>query len=129
MNHRVLIPVVALLILFGPNPARADSHVSVSFSVGGAVVIGAGVIYWGVSSGSRVSESAPSDENPNRFSLTKDGYARNPSSKIRFPPPLLPPFLPPPVPVVEWMRADFVSLPNDSRAASIVELPLFVFRW
>jgi hypothetical protein len=120
MDHRFLISVGALLILFAPYPARADSHVSVSFSVGGAVVIGAGVIYWGVSSGPRVGESTPSDENPNRLSLTNDGFARKLSPAIRFRPPYNGDKRP---------RADFVSLPNDSRAAPIVELPLFVLRW
>ncbi|HET6465351.1 MAG TPA: hypothetical protein VFH55_07060 [Nitrospiria bacterium] len=117
MKRRILIPAVALLILFGPKMAWADSQVYVSFSVGGAVVIGAGVIYWGVSSGSRVSRYTPSEEDPNRLRT------------IQFLPQLFPQFDPPNVLLGERPRADFASLPNDSRTVSVVELPLFVFRW
>jgi len=129
MKRRFLIPLVGLLILFGPTLARADSQVYVSFSVGGAVVIGAGVIYWGVSSSSRVSESAPPEENPNRLSLRKNGSAENPVRTIQFVPQLSPQFVQPHVPIGERTRADFGSIPNDSRVASLVELPLLVFRW
>jgi len=117
MKLRFLIPAVAIFILFGPKVARGDSQVYVSFSVGGAVVIGAGVIYWGVSSSSRVSQYTPSEEDPNRLRT------------IQFLPQLLPQFVQPHVPLGERTRADFVSLPNNSRAATIIELPLFVFRW
>lgn len=117
MKRRFLIRLVGLLILFGPNPARADSQVYVSFSVGGAVVIGAGVIYWGVSSSSRVSESAPSEKNPDRLRT------------VQFLPRLPPQSVQPLVSVGEPSRVDFGSIPDDSRVASLVELPLFVFRW
>jgi len=117
MKRRFLIRLVGLLILFGPNLARADSQVYVSVSVGGAVVVGAGVIYWGVSSGSRVSATAPSEENPSRLRT------------IQFLPHLPPQFVQPIVPVGEGSRAEFGSIPNDSPSASLVELPLFVFRW
>ena len=117
MKRRFLIPAVALLILFGPRLARADSQVYVSFSVGGAVVIGAGVIYWGVSSSSRVSQYTPSEEDPNRLRT------------IQFLPQLFPQLDQPNLLLGERPRADVVSLPKDSRAVSVVELPLFVFRW
>jgi hypothetical protein len=117
MKRRFLIPLIGILIFFGPNLARADSQVYVSFSVGGAVVVGAGVIYWGVSSSSRVSESPPSEENPSRLRT------------IQFLPQLPPQFVQPLFSIGERTRADFGSIPNDSRLASLVELPLFVFRW
>ncbi|MBI3597826.1 MAG: hypothetical protein HY203_11815 [Nitrospirae bacterium] len=129
MKRRLLIPAVILFMIFRPTLGRAETHVSVTFSVGGAVVIGAGVFYWGVSYTSRVSEYTPSEENPDRLSLTKDFAERNPSRTIRFLPQLLPQFVPPLVPVGERTRADFVSLLNDPRTASTVELPLFVFCW
>jgi len=80
-------------------------------------VIGAGVIYWGVSSGSRVSESAPSEDNPNRL------------KSAPFIPHLPPQFVQPLFSVEERPRQDFGLVPDDSRPASLVELPLFVFRW
>jgi hypothetical protein len=129
MKRRYLIPVVVLLSLLGPNLARANSQVYVSFSVGGAVVIGAGVIYLGVSSSSRVSDSTPSEENPNRVSLTPPGSVENPLRTLYFLPQLLPHFLQPLVPPGEQPHGNFGFLPNNSRAASTVELPIFVFRW
>jgi hypothetical protein len=117
MKRRFLTRLVGLLILFCPNLARADSQVYVSVSVGGAVVIGAGVVYWGVSSSSRVSESPPSEESPNRLHA------------IQFLPQLPPQFVQSLLPIGERTRADFGSIPIDARVASLVELPLFVFRW
>jgi len=117
MKRWFLIPVVAFLMFFGPNPARADSQVYVSFSVGGAVVIGAGVVYWGVSSSSRVSRYTPSEGDRNRLRT------------FQFFPQFYPQFDQPLVPLGGRNRADSVSLAAHSRSASIVELPLFVFRW
>ena len=117
MKRWFLIPVVAFLMFFGPNPARADSQVYVSFSVGGAVVIGAGVVYWGVSSSSRVSRYTPSEEDPNRLRT------------VQFFPQLLPHFVQTHLPLEERTDADFATFSNDPHAASLVELPLFVFRW
>lgn len=52
---RLAAIVLLLLSALPPAPARAETQVSVSVSVGGAVVVGGGVLLWSVSTGATSS--------------------------------------------------------------------------
>ncbi|MBI3611209.1 MAG: hypothetical protein HY204_10995 [Nitrospirae bacterium] len=125
MKKGLLILSVACLILFRPGPGLAETRVYVSFSIGGAVAIGAGVLYWSFSYTSQVSEQKPSEENPGRLSSTTDASELNPPRDIQ----LFSQLTPQPLTAQERTRADFTSAIDGPYAASTVELPLLIFRW
>lgn len=124
MKRGILILMVAFLVILRPSLSRAETHVYVSFSVGGAVVIGAGVVFWSFSYTSQVSERKPSEKNPD-LSLTATASATNPLRAIQPVPQPIPQFLS----AEGRARADFTSIPDGPRATSSIEVPLFVFRW
>jgi hypothetical protein len=124
MKRGILILAMVFVMVLRPSLTRAETHVYVSFSVGGAVVIGAGVVYWGFSYTSQVSERKSPEENPNRRSVTA-ASASNSLRSIQ----LLPILMPQPFTAEERTRADFSPAPEGPRAASSVEVPLLIFRW
>jgi len=117
------LAAVFLAIAF-PNPVRAETHVYVSFSVGGAFVIGAGVVFWSFSYASQVSETKSPEERPDRLLRTtasdlpsrsgiESGLNRVPKSLT----------------TDDRTRADSIFLPDGPREAPSLEVPLFTFRW
>jgi len=121
MRRGILILAIAFLIVFRPSLGRAETRVYVNFSVGGAVVIGAGALFWSLSTTSQVSQNKPSEKNPGRLSLTTDasdpGFLRD----IQL--------VPPSLPAEARTLADItLILPAPSEASS-VEVPLLIFRW
>ncbi|HUK55544.1 MAG TPA: hypothetical protein VLY20_02690 [Nitrospiria bacterium] len=136
MRRRIPIPasfLLPLVLIFWPGPARAETHVSVTFSVGGVVVIGAGAIFWSFSYTSRVGELRPSQETPDRLSLTTDSSEIKPPRAVQFFPSfftsVLPPSVPRPVSDGGAPAAGYVPVPTGPRAPSVLELPLWVWRW
>ncbi|MBI3995853.1 MAG: hypothetical protein HY349_07745 [Nitrospirae bacterium] len=121
MKKGLLILSVTCLILFRPGPGLAETRVYVSFSVGGAAVIGAGILYWSVSYTSQVSQRKPQEENPGRLFPATDASETDPFQALQPEPQQ--------VPHEEPIRADFTGIPDGLRAASWVEVPLLVFRW
>lgn len=117
MKRVFLIPVFVGLTVFSPAPSYAETRVYVTFSVGGAVVIGAGMVYWSISSTSRVSEHKPSVEAMSDLPLPAAGTAFRFQSNDRQA--MKPdPVLPEPMPILP-VRQD----------TSQIEIPLLVFRW
>jgi hypothetical protein len=108
-----------------PTPGRAETHIYVSFSVGGAVVIGAGVVFWSLSYTSRVSERKPREENPNRRPLFTSASASSPVPFMN----LRSIHRPRPYTAEEGSRGDLIPAPDGPRAASSVGVPLLVLRW
>lgn len=125
MKRRILIPAVVLFMLFWPCPSRAETHVVVTFSVGGAVVIGAGVLFWGISTSTRVSEHNPSGEKSNRLSLSTDQSAPRPTRSAR----RVTQLIPHPVATEGRTGVEFSPFPEGPVESSSVEIPLLVFRW
>lgn len=123
MKRGILILTVAFVICLRPSLSRAETHVYVSFSVGGAVVIGAGVVFWGFSYTSQVSERKPSEENPGL--LTSTASATRTLHAVQPVPQPIPQFLS----AGERTRADFTPVTDSPHAVSSIELPLLVFRW
>ena len=121
MRWRFLIPVMIFFMIASPSLSRADTRVYVSFSVGGAAVIGAGILYWSVSYTSQVSQRKPPEENPGRLFPATDASETDPFQALQPEPQQ--------VPHEEPIRADFTGIPDGLRAASWVEVPLLVFRW
>jgi len=125
MKQAALILIIAFVMILRPSPGRAETHVYVSFSVGGAVVIGAGVVFWGFSYTSQVSERKSPEENPDGLSLTPSASASSPSRSIK----LLSMRLPQSFTAEDQTRAGIIPAPYGPRAAPSVEVPLLVLRW
>jgi len=101
-------------------PSRAGTHVYATFSAGGAMILDAGFVYWGVSSRSRVGGDRPSDETPGPMSV---------SVKSAGPPPgRVGPFAPHFVPPVAETPARSVPASIDSALGSALVQPFFIFR-
>lgn len=120
MRRGILILAVAGLILFRPSLCPAATRVYVSFSVVGAVVVGAGVLFWRLSYTSRVGEHTPSEERPDRLSLTTASES-DPPLGIRIAPQRFA--------SEDRSRVDDRPFTNDLRVPSSLEVPLLVFRW
>ncbi len=125
MKRVILILAVVFLMVLRPGLSWAETRVYVSFSVGGAVAIGAGFLFWGISYSSRVSERISPEENPNRRSLITGASASNSQPSIQ----LLPIQMSQPITKDERTPADFLPAPQDPRTALSIEAPLLVLRW
>ncbi len=125
MKRLILTSVIVLFMIFRPGPVRAETRVYVSVSVGGAAVIGAGILYWGFSYTSQVSEHKPSDENSGRLSPTAPASEPNSPRTVH----IMPQLIPKPVTTQEPAAADAIFVSAGPFASSSVELPLLVIRW
>lgn len=122
MRRGILTLAIVFVMVLRPSLTRAETHVYVSFSVGGAVVIGAGIVAWSFSYSSQVSEHKPAEESPSRLSLTMESSESGPLRMIQDGQKRLPQLIP--------QRPEVITrLSNGPRAASSVEVPLLVFRW
>jgi hypothetical protein len=125
MKRRILIPAVVLFMLSWPGPSRAETHVYVSFSVGGAVVIGAGVLFWGISYSSRVSENEAPGGPSNRLSLATEKSAPKPTRSVR----LITELIPQPAATEARTRFELGPVSRGPAESAFVGMPLLVFRW
>jgi hypothetical protein len=122
VKRGILILSIVFVTVFRPSLSRAETHVYVTFSIGGAVVVGAGVVAWSFSYSSQVSEHKPSQESPGRLFLTMISSESGPLRMIQDGQNRLPQFIP-------QISEIATRLSNGPRAVSTVEVPLFILRW
>lgn len=115
MNRRkgtykwILGGLVAALLL--PSAVSAETRVYVTFSVGSAIAVGGGLIFWGVSYSTRVSRNleSPTVSDPSSGPSAASFQAPDRSNGFLMEPP--------------------DTIPRNPRDAGLPGLPLFVYRW
>ncbi len=125
MRRGILILAIAFVMIVRPVPGRAETRVYVNVSVGGAVVIGAGALFWSFSYTSQVSLNKPSEKNPGRLSLTTNAFDPGSLRDIQ----LIPQLIPQSLPAEERTCVAITSLLHVPYETSSVEVPLLIFRW
>lgn len=121
MRRGILILAIAFVMIVRPSPGRAETRVYVNVSVGGAVMIGAGALFWSFSYTSQVSQNKPLEKNPGRLSLTTNAFDPGSLRDIQL--------IPQSLPAEERTRVDITTLLYAPYETSSVEVPLLIFRW
>lgn len=109
MRRTVIALVMGLSLALWPfEDSVAETRVYVSFSIGGAVIVGGGLLFWSLTYASRVSQDEPDPQAaPSLISSLTDTHERREVTATDLFAENRPGLVPPP----------------------LLELPLFVFRW